>query len=379
MDKKIAIFLIALLFTVSAYCILEVVNADVVLAPKASMRWARSGLGVATVDGKIYAVGGATANGFCSYNEQYDLPTDSWTTKAAMPTARSAFGIDEVNGTIYCIGGYCLNGKTGGATAVNEAYDTLSDSWTTKAPMPIPQINAMANAVNGKIYVIGGSTNGTLNQVYDPATNSWSLKAPVPSGVSAYASAVVSEKIYVFISGLTQIYDTRTDSWTTGAPASASIVTASAAATTGDYAPPRVYVFGADAKLPYWQLTTERFIVQAYDPEADNWTQPTAVSDGRYSAGAVAVDDLLYIIGGFTSQSKGGLDLNPIDTFSTQNDQYTPLDYGTVVHQSSAEPKDAVATTTNMPTTTELTILCALIAILAVGAFVISRKRKGQL
>ena len=56
---------------------------------------ARSGFGVAVVDGKIYAIGGW--NGcFLSTNEMYDSETDTWTTKVTL----ASFQTDELS-TIY--------------------------------------------------------------------------------------------------------------------------------------------------------------------------------------------------------------------------------------------------------------------------------------
>ena len=77
-------------------------------ASKASMQVARSGLGVAVVNGKIYAIGGADGSsaGFSSTNEEYDPTTDTWAFKAPMPTPRSDFGITVYENKIYCIGGY---------------------------------------------------------------------------------------------------------------------------------------------------------------------------------------------------------------------------------------------------------------------------------
>jgi N-acetylneuraminic acid mutarotase len=206
-------------------------------------------------------------------------------------------------------------------------------------------MNLQANVVDGKIYLIGGNSNGTLNQVYDPANDTWQTKASVPTAVSSYASAVVDNKIYVVTSNLTQIYDAEKDSWSIGAPAPLPAILGSAGATTGVKAPKRVYVFGADADLPFWQLTTRSFMAQSYDPKTDSWTACASIPTGRYSASVAIVDDLVYVIGGFTTEFRTDrLTLNPIYTYSAVNQQYTPFGYGTpVVSVVSPENKTYAA------------------------------------
>ena len=49
--------------------------------------------------------------------------------------------------------------------------------------MPTAELNVRANVLEDNIYVIGGNNNGTLNQVYDPLTDSWTTKAPIPTPV----------------------------------------------------------------------------------------------------------------------------------------------------------------------------------------------------
>jgi N-acetylneuraminic acid mutarotase len=316
-----ALLFLAVVGTLSVY-------AEDSWVPKAPMHEARSGVGTAVVNGKIYAIGGTNQEGFRATNEEYDPETNTWTFKASMPTPRSYFGIAVYQNKIYCIGGYA-DGFS--ATGVNEVYDPATNTWATKASMPTPTLNLQANVVNGKIYLIGGNSNGTLNQVYDPANDTWDTKASVPTAVSSYASAVVDNKIYVVTSNLNQIYDAEKDSWSIGAPAPLPAILGSAGATTGVNAPKRVYVFGADADLPFWQLTTRSFTAQSYDPKTDSWTACASISIGRYSASVAVVDDLLYVIGGFTTEFRTDrFTLNPIYTYSAVNQQYTPFGYGTV-------------------------------------------------
>jgi hypothetical protein len=197
--------------------------------------------------------------------------------------------------------------------------------------MPTPELNIQANVADGKIYVIGGNTNGTFNQVYDPATNSWTTKASIPTAVNSYASTAVGNKIYIFTSNLTQIYNAENDSWSLGTPAPSPVILAAAGVTTGLLAPERIYVFGANAQQPFWQLTTKGFITQSYNPQTDSWTACASIPTGRYDASAAVVNDKVYLIGGFTMEfPTDRFTLNAQYTYSALNEQYTPLGFGNV-------------------------------------------------
>jgi hypothetical protein len=150
-------------------------------AAKAPMQQARAGLGVAVVNGKIYAIGGTHATGqyppdvisggFVGTNEEYDPETDTWTTKAPMPTPRDYFAIAAYQNKIYCIEGavnYTAD-ESGLFRSIvtyggNEVYDTVTDTWETKTPMPDDGKNIQAHVIDGKIYVMDWS----LVYVYDP-------------------------------------------------------------------------------------------------------------------------------------------------------------------------------------------------------------------
>ena len=51
-----------------------------------------------------------------------------------MPTARMGHATCVIDGEIYAIGGY-QQANAPGLTLV-EVYDSATDTWTTKAPMP---------------------------------------------------------------------------------------------------------------------------------------------------------------------------------------------------------------------------------------------------
>jgi N-acetylneuraminic acid mutarotase len=297
---------------------------------KAPMPTARGYLGVAEVNGKIYAIGGS---GPIGANEEYDPETDTWTTKAPMPIPEQSFAIAAYQNKIYCIGGIPT-----GSTGVSQVYDPATDSWETKAPMPTGRYGLQANVVDGKIYLIGGVNPNlgynkgvqplNVTEVYDPSSNTWSTKAPMPN-TNGYVSAVINNKIYIIGSGLNQIYNPKTNTWSEGAPTPVNIsaggangVAAAAAATTGVMAPKEIYVYDGS-------------YLQVYNPQNNSWTLGADPPVNRQYLAIAVVNDMLYFIGGFTDH----LDNIPgyFGDYST-NEQYTPFGYGTIPPESQQEP-----------------------------------------
>jgi len=353
MRKSVVAMLVLVFLTASCIIIAKpgFSSADVAedtWAVKAPMHQARAGLGVAVVNGKIYAIGGSTASGpyrpdgfaggFVGTNEEYDPATDTWTTKASMPTPRDYFAIAAYQNKIYCIGGavgYTVDERTGFhgyiTSKVNEVYNTLTDTWETRAPMPNDAMDIQAHVVNGKIYVMDWS----LTYVYDPENDSWTSKTrmppPWPNYDSSPGSAVVDNKIivtfefsnftfpigYVSTEQKIWIYDTEADSWSEGTSGPMGVVQGAAGATTGVKAPQKVYVLGliVDALYP-------TVVNQVYDPKTDTWATATTMPTTRSDFGVAVVNAILYIIGGYLRGS-------PNVTPTAVNEQYIPIGYST--------------------------------------------------
>jgi N-acetylneuraminic acid mutarotase len=246
-------------------------------------------MGSVAVDGKIYAIG---ADGT---TQQYDPATLNWTLKTPLPNPVGG-GIAAYQNKIYVIG-----------ESYNEVYDVATDTWTNKTAMPTWRIGVQANVVNGKIYLIGGMIDnelGTLtnvNEAYDPVTDTWTTEEPAPTAVYVYASAVVDNKIYVLggssdppnvVSNQVQIYDAATDSWSLGTPMPTPVRMASAGATTGTFAPKRIYVVGGMQNGDGLNLN------QIYDPQTDTWITGALMPTARYGLSVAVVNDTLYAVGG---------------------------------------------------------------------------------
>ena len=310
----------------------------------APMPTARGEFGIAVVSGKIYAFGGLNDGNLpVSINEEYNPQTNSWTSKMPMPTPRSGFAITVYQNKIYVIGGTVGDGFVGN----NEVYDPISNTWEAKTSMPTPRADLCANIVNDKIYLIGGKryssttpffNETSLNEVYDPVNDSWSTKMPILTPVQGYASAVINDRIYVIggslepmsvesalITSANQVYDSQTDSWSLSANLPDVNSYGAAAATRGFMAPTRIYYIGGFSNGEFSRQA------QSYNTVNNSWSIVDSMPTARAYLGVANVNDILYAIGGFDGN-------NWLDV----NEQYKPVGYGTVapiVHINSPENK----------------------------------------
>lgn len=145
--------------------------------------------------GKFYVFGGLgpgwIPQGFVY---EYDPASDKWTKKQPMALPAHHVAFTELNGKCYAFGGFVPPESGPPAwVPINNGweYDPANDSWKALASMPSKRGSAVAAAVNGKIYVIGGAalhpgsnepalyparphrSVGTVEE-YDPNTNTWS-------------------------------------------------------------------------------------------------------------------------------------------------------------------------------------------------------------
>jgi len=293
----------------------------------AEMPTGRTGLGVATVDGRIFAIGGTVDSRFTNINEMYDPKTDTWIKKTSMPTPRSNFGVAVYQNKIFIFGGYgYIYGSVPGFIGTTEVYDPETDTWDTRASIPTSREGLCANVVDNKIYLIGGNDIqypswprlSNKNEVYDPEMDTWDTKAPLPNyhgyTYAGLDSAVVDDKIYVISQTeidstipFNQIYDPETDTWSSGTMMPTVVSGFAVAATSGEFAPKRIHVLSRNTH-------------QIYDPETDTWTNGAQMLTSRITPGVTVINDILYAIGGLSGSDY------PYTYFSV-NEKYVPADY----------------------------------------------------
>lgn len=156
--------------------------------------------GMASVDGKLYVVGGEGPN--ASRVFVYDTFQDQWADLGAdLPTLRKDLGVVAVNGSIYALGG-----RTGsGVTAQVHRLDVAAKRWTRAAAIPAPRADAAFGVVGAKIHVAGGRSNDPMrtfaeHYVLNTPTGSWQALDPLPFPRLGAASAGAGT-LFVVIGG----------------------------------------------------------------------------------------------------------------------------------------------------------------------------------
>jgi len=286
---------------------------------RADMTTERYSLGVSTVNGKIYAVGGAINWGNTVYKilEEYDPETDTWRKRSDMPTARHYLASTALNGKLYAIGGV-------GALSKVEEYDTIKDNWISKSDMMTPRLALAACEANGRIYSIGGTPDwvsfvSTVEE-YDPKADKWIKKANMPTMRGGLAACTVNGKIYA-IGGSDEMkdgvfsanalsaveeYDPKTDKWTRKADMPTTRSGLCAVAVNG-----KIYAIGGSRQLN-GQLNIISTL-EEYDPDTDKWTKKADMPGVRNVFGADSVNGKIYAIGGFD----GGTWLSRVEEYDT--------------------------------------------------------------
>jgi DNA-binding CsgD family transcriptional regulator/N-acetylneuraminic acid mutarotase len=231
-----------------------------------------------------------------------------WQSLAQIPSPRSRLAVTAYDGRIYAIGGETAEGVSD-AVAV---YLTQSDEWVRGPNKPTAGANISAVAADGMVYVPGGSgADGEMSdwlEVLDVASGTWSERHPLPSSVCAYALAGVDGEIYLFggWDGSTYLaqalrYDPETDTWEALPDMPTARAFAGAASIDG-----RIYVVGG------YDGVSELDTCEVYDPEGTTWVGCPPMNAPRGGVGATTIGDALYVIGGGW------------DSYLVENEYFTP-------------------------------------------------------
>ena len=292
----------------------------------ASAPTARTEVAAAAVGKKIYVLGGfrgpsignITDLAITPLVEEYDSATEQWTTKAPLPVGLHHVGIGVVGNRVHAIGGFKQSlMSVWKPVATVYVYDPAQDAWTEASPMPTARGALAVAELGGMLYAIGGydgDGNTPAVEVYDPVHNSWTARAALPTPRDHLAAATVKERIYAIGGRLNRDYRRNLavaeayDASSNTWTRVADLPTARSGITAG-VMDNVMYVLGGES--PDGTFSTN----EAYVPAHDRWYPMTPMPTARHGLGSAVVDQRLYALSG--GPKPGG-------SFSSVNEMFVP-------------------------------------------------------
>jgi N-acetylneuraminic acid mutarotase len=226
----------------------------------------------AVVDGKIIVAGFLVGVEFQPDGRVfiYDPDANEWSAGTPMTagTQRGACGVAVDND-----GGVLLfGGSAGGSSALVSRYDVNDDAWSELADLPDALDHLGAGTIDGRIFIVGGRTNGLANHTtatleFDPLggddeSGAFLERAPMPTARAGFGIAVLGGELFV-------------------------------AGGEGNSA-------RDDGVFPE---------TEAYDPATDAWRSVLDMRTPRHGMGAAAVAGALYVPGGADVQQFAAVDI----------------------------------------------------------------------
>lgn len=268
-------------------------------------------------EGKLFLLGGRRINPV----DVFDPQTNAWTSKSPTPLELHHFQGVVVGDKIYLMG--AMTGRFPTETPLEKivVYHPKTDTFEFVHSIPEQRRRGGAGAVyhNGKIYLIGGITNGHMDgcqnwfDVYDPKTGAWDVLEDAPNARDHFQAVVIDNKLYAAggrrtshktgeVFSLTiddiDVFDFETERWLTD-EASPKLPTQRAGSMSIDLDGKLVVVGGESGNRK-----TAHSEVEAYDPVAKTWSTWPSLNRGRHGSGLAVIDGYLYTASG--SGNRGG-------------------------------------------------------------------------
>lgn len=183
---------------------------------------------------------------------------------------------------------------------------TVAGAWRNVASLPMPRSGAALAAVGTKLHVIGGQDANSpqgwrklnAHDVFDVSSETWAARAPVPTARTAAGSnaAVVGDRIYFigdnppgYCTNVVEIYTPATNGWTSGRAMPTERCHLVVLAVNG-----LIYAIGGtntSGSIDYRN-------VEIYNPLTDTWTTGAPMPTGRQGMAAAVDGSNIYVLGG---------------------------------------------------------------------------------
>jgi hypothetical protein len=155
--------------------------------------------------GRLYLLGGMDASeNPVATADAFDPATGAWEPLAPLPTARTWMGAAELEGRVYAVGGRGRRMTLDHASAAVEAYDPAARLWRSCRDMHLPRVHPAVAAASGEVYAVGGASRVRLgagrtatSESYDPAADRWIRRPRLPRPRTQAAAAALGDRLYL--------------------------------------------------------------------------------------------------------------------------------------------------------------------------------------
>ncbi len=161
------------------------------------MRTTRSSCGAASIDGKLYVVGGRDSREGLKSAEYFDPLVGMWQDLPDMTFARSECCAASIDGTLYVVGGADYTGRY---IKSAERFDTSVGLWQVLPEMNVERHGFGAASIDGKLYVVGGADRSRClksAECFDPSVGGWQALPEMIEERLGCGAASIDGKLYV--------------------------------------------------------------------------------------------------------------------------------------------------------------------------------------
>lgn len=257
-----------------------------------SLHQARSGLGVTSLEGLIYAIGGEKDSMIFDCAECYDPVTKQWAAVASMNHPRCGLGVCSCFGGIYALGGW-IGAEIGNSI---ERFDPVENIWQIVGSMVVPRYYFGCCEMQGLIYVIGGISNEGMElracDVYNPISKRWTALPPMEARRAYLGVAALNDCIYA-VGGWNERedalnsvekYSVEEEKWVEVAAMKLPRAGVSVVAVNGF-----LYAAGGRASSQDFSAPVTSDSVEVYNPHTDSWTEIGNLITSRCEGGVAVL------------------------------------------------------------------------------------------
>ncbi|XP_066260852.1 kelch-like protein 26 [Euwallacea similis] len=243
------------------------------------------------------------------------------------------YGTAVYDNELYVVGGCFNQSLQENIHPFGFKYNPRGNKWTTISPMKIERCRFSLNVVGGLLYAVGGISEEeqyetSTCECYNPIRDVWYMIPDLPVHVSQHAGAGVENSLgnKLYISGgidrdnacVAHVYcfDTELERWRVCTPLlqpRADHVMLS----IGNH----LYVCGGWTSDDNNRVLVDT--IEFYNPEKDIWEVVTKIPTPRYHAGIALVDNKIYFIGGFQSDTMIDKDTANIEYYDIGEHKWT--------------------------------------------------------